>query len=202
MSGVLRWSSPWRIHGTNGIFTYMKTIKSSLFCREIYHAWMVWVGGGNSHIFFIQAGKACRKTNGCLLVISQSFPQTLKTPPKVRVSYIVKTKKRGGSVRSCSIGPEGFRWWLLSPRFEVPIFPPPIHQLVAGFFPTHPEKICVVKIGFIIPPRKTHRVSAHFWTSKLRQSQKGKGFLGFWHHFTKCSFQVSWVGKDGSCFSK
>ena len=30
-----------RIHGTNGIFTYMKTKKTTK-CREIYHTWILW----------------------------------------------------------------------------------------------------------------------------------------------------------------
>ncbi len=30
--------TPWRIHGTNGIFTYMKTIKINHSCRQIYRS--------------------------------------------------------------------------------------------------------------------------------------------------------------------
>ena len=184
MSGVLRWSSPWRIHGTNGIFTYMKTIKSSLFCREIYHAWMVWVGGGNSHIFFYSGRKSLPKNQRLPVGDFPVFSPNFENPPKSsRKLYSENQKKGGGRFVSAALVPkdsgddcchQGLKFqffhhqstnWLLV--FSQPIW-----------------KICVVKIGFIIPEKENSPSFGPFLDIPKGANPKRKGFfLGFWHHF-------------------
>lgn len=74
----------------------------------------------------------------------------------------------------------------MSPRFELPIF---FHHQSTNwllvFFPTHPEKLCVVKIGFIIPEKgKLTEFRPIFGHPKKAPIPKRKGFfLGFCHQF-------------------
>ena len=192
--------------GRTGLFTYMKTIKISLFCREIYHTWMVWVA---TQIFFYSGRKSLPKNQRLPVGDFPVFSPNFENPPKSS-RKLVKTKKKGGGgpVR-IELVPKDSGDDCCHQGLNFQFFPPPMYHWSTGcwcFFPTHLKNYASSKSGSLFPKRKTHRVSAHFWTSQKAPIPKGKGFfVRFWHHFwcqQNVRFKSRGWGKDGSCFSK